>query len=84
VVLGLLVQSEHEFKMIEWWISGVFRKGGDVIYLADALIEIHDPKEGAHSKKGVGFVQSDVAEIGLILKKHLEFLDNTNKVKAVQ
>lgn len=64
-------------------ISGVFRKGGDVTYLPDALIEIHDPKSGSHVKKGVGFVHSDVAEIGLILKKHLEFLDNANRVEAV-
>jgi len=59
-------------------LSGLFRKGGDCTYLIDALIEINDPEKGSHVKPGVGFVNSDVAEIGLILRKHFKHLAALN------
>jgi hypothetical protein len=51
-------------------ISAVFRKGGDVRFLAEELKSIFDPK-GGHFKKGVGFVPSVVAEIGMVIEEHL-------------
>jgi hypothetical protein len=51
-------------------ISAVFRKGGNVAFLADELKAVHDPR-GGHFKKGHGYVPSLVAEIGMVLQEHL-------------
>lgn len=60
-------------------ISAIFRKGGDYKFLVKELLDIYDPKEGPHIKKGMGFVNSDVAEIGLILQQHIDYLDKRNE-----
>ena len=51
-------------------ISAVFRKGGDVSFLAEEMKAVFDPK-GGYFKKG-GYVPSLVAEIGQIIEKHLQ------------
>jgi hypothetical protein len=53
-------------------ISAVFRKGGDVTFLADELKSIFDPR-GGYWSKGT-YVPSLVAEIGNALEKHLKDL----------
>jgi hypothetical protein len=53
-------------------ISAVFRKGGDVTFLAEELKSIFDPK-GGYWSKGV-YVPSLVAEIGYVVEKHLKDL----------
>ena len=53
--------------------SAVFRKGGDVTFLADELKNIFDPR-GGHFSPGRGYVPSLVAEIGLALETHLRGL----------
>jgi len=51
-------------------ISAVFRKGGDVVFLADELKSVFDPA-GGYFKKGGVFMPSIIAEVGHILEKHL-------------
>ena len=51
-------------------VSAVFRKGGEVAFLADELKNVFDPK-GGYFKKGEGFVPSLVADIGGVIHKHL-------------
>ena len=50
-------------------ISAVFRKGGDVTFLAEELQAVFDPK-GGYWQKGK-FMPSLVAELGLVLDKHM-------------
>lgn len=52
-------------------ISAVFRKGGEINFLIDELKGVFDPKGGWFKKGGV-FVPSVVAEIGLIIERHLK------------
>ena len=51
-------------------VSAVFRKGGEVSFLAEELKEVFDPK-GGYFKKGEGYVPSLVADIGSVIHKHL-------------
>ena len=52
-------------------ISAVFRKGGDVTFLAEELKAVFDPK-GGYFKKGGRFMPSLVAEIGEAIETHLK------------
>lgn len=52
-------------------VSAVFRKGGDVTFLADELKQIFDPR-GGHRRKGGVYVPSLVAEIGYVIETHLK------------
>jgi hypothetical protein len=54
-------------------ISGVFRKGGNIIFLIDELKAVFDPK-GGYFKKGGLFMPSLVAEIGYVIEKHFIML----------
>lgn len=54
-------------------ISAVFRKGGDVTFLVEELLSVFEPS-GGYFKKGGKFIPSLVAEIGFVLKEHLESL----------
>ena len=54
-------------------ISAVFRKGGDVIFLAEELRSVFDP-HGGYFKKGGKFMPSLVAEIGDVLESHLRMI----------
>ncbi len=51
-------------------ISAVFRKGGDVTFLAEELRSVFDPR-GGYFKKGGKFMPSLVAEIGDVIEQHL-------------
>jgi hypothetical protein len=51
-------------------ISAVFRKGGEVAFLAEELRSVFDPK-GGYFKKGGRYMPSLVAEIGDVLAQHL-------------
>ena len=50
-------------------ISAVFRKGGDVAFLVEELKAVFDPRGGSW-RQGV-FVPSIVAELGIIVERHL-------------
>ena len=51
-------------------MSAVFRKGGDVAFLAEELQAVFDPK-GGYFKPGGRFVPSIVADIGAVVEHHL-------------
>lgn len=51
-------------------ISAVFRKGGDVKFLADELKCVHDPRGGHFNRSR--YIPSLVAEIGYVLEMHLK------------
>ncbi len=64
-------------------ISAVFRKGGDVHFIADELLQIYDPVGAYTSKRTYSGgkrkrFNSIEAEIGDIIKEHLEVLDVMN------
>jgi hypothetical protein len=52
-------------------MSAVFRKGGDVTFLAEELQAVFDPK-GGYFKSGGKFMPSIVAEIGAVIEHHLQ------------
>ncbi len=53
--------------------SAVFRKGGDVTFLAEELKAVFDP-HGGYFKRGGKFIPSVVAEIGDALEKHFTMI----------
>lgn len=53
-------------------ISAVFRKGGQVKFLADELKETFDPKGGYFKKNK--YIPSLVAEIGYVIEEHLKYI----------
>ena len=52
-------------------MSAVFRKGGDVTFLAEELQAVFDPK-GGYFRPGGKFMPSIVAEIGAVIEHHLQ------------
>lgn len=54
-------------------ISAVFRKGGDISFLVDELLSVYDPS-GGYFKKGGVFMPSLVAEIGSVIRRHLQVI----------
>ena len=54
-------------------ISAVFRKGGDVTFIVDELKSVFSPT-GGYFKKGHGFMPSLVAEIGVVIEKHMRLI----------
>ena len=52
-------------------MSAVFRKGGDVTFLADELRAVFDPK-GGYFKPGGRFMPSIIAEIGDVVAHHMQ------------
>ena len=52
-------------------ISAVFRKGGDITFMADEMKQVFDP-QGGYFKKGGKFMPSLVAEIGDVLETHMK------------
>ncbi len=52
-------------------MSAVFRKGGDVTFLAEELQAVFDPK-GGYFKPGGKFMPSIVGEIGAVIEHHLQ------------
>src|SRR3990167_104051 len=51
-------------------MSAVFRKGGDCTFLVEELKAVFDPR-GGYLKKGGVYMPSIVAEIGVVLGRHL-------------
>jgi hypothetical protein len=51
-------------------MSAVFRKGGDVTFLAEELSAVFDPK-GGYFKPGGKFMPSIIAEIGDVIAHHM-------------
>ncbi len=51
-------------------MSSVFRKGGDVTFLAEELQAVFDPR-GGYFKSGGKFMPSLVAEIGAVIEHHM-------------
>ena len=52
-------------------MSAVFRKGGDVVFLAEELQAVFDPK-GGYYKPGGKFMPSIIADIGAVIEHHLQ------------
>ncbi len=52
-------------------MSAVFRKGGDVTFMAEELQAVFDPK-GGYFKPGGRFVPSIVADIGAVIEHHFK------------
>ena len=52
-------------------MSAVFRKGGDVTFLAEELQAVFDPK-GGYFKSGGKFMPSIIAEIGDVIAHHMQ------------
>ena len=61
-------------------ISAVFRKGGDISFLVEELLSVYDPS-GGYFKKGGVFMPSLVAEIGSVIRRHLQSLGMMDKHK---
>ena len=61
-------------------ISAIFRKGGDVTFLADEMKAVFDP-QGGYFKPGGRFMPSIVAEIGFALESHMKMI---GLIKEVQ
>ena len=51
-------------------ISAVFRKGGDVTFLVEELKAVFDPRGGWFKPGGI-YVPSIIAELGIIVERHL-------------
>lgn len=51
-------------------MSAIFRKGGDVTFMAEELQAVFDPK-GGYFKPGGKFMPSIIAEIGAVIEHHL-------------
>jgi hypothetical protein len=52
-------------------ISAVFRKGGDVTFLAEEMKAVFDPR-GGYFKAGGIYMPSIVAEIGAVIEQHMK------------
>jgi len=64
-------------------ISAVFRKGGEFSFLVEELESVFDPKGGYYKPGSKGkYMNSIVAEIGYVLKLHLDYLDK-QKLKDI-
>ena len=64
-------------------MSAVFRKGGDVTFLAEELQAVFDPK-GGYFKPGGKFMPSIVAEIGAVIEHHLQKIGLMEKEELSQ
>lgn len=65
--------------------SAVFRQEMDCGFLIDEYKEVIDPDGGGYLRKGV-FIPSLVAEIGMVIEKHLDYVNeiNTRKDKNIE
>jgi hypothetical protein len=52
-------------------VSAVFRKGGDVTFLAEEMKAVFDPR-GGYFKAGGVYMPSIIAEIGSVIEEHLK------------
>jgi len=60
-------------------ISAIFRKGDDINFLVEELKSVFDPR-GGYYKKGGKYVNSLVAEIGLVIEEHLKNIGSGNVI----
>jgi hypothetical protein len=51
-------------------ISAIFRKGGEIKFIADELKQVFSPT-GGYFAKGHGYIPSVVAHLGIIIEAHL-------------
>ncbi len=61
-------------------ISAVFRKGGDVTFLADELKAVFDPR-GGYWKSGGTYMPSIIAELGYVVEEHLQTIGLLKKAE---
>ncbi len=61
-------------------MSAVFRKGGDVTFLAEELQAVFDPK-GGYFKPGGKFMPYIIAEIGAVIEHHMQKIGLLEKEK---
>jgi hypothetical protein len=54
-------------------ISAVFRKGGDITFLAEEMKAVFDPR-GGYFKAGGVYMPSIVAEIGAVIEQHMKMI----------
>jgi hypothetical protein len=52
-------------------VSAVFRKGGDVTFLAEEMKAVFDPR-GGYFKAGGVYMPSIIAEIGSVIEEHMK------------
>ena len=52
-------------------LSAVFRKGGDITFIAEEMKAVFDPR-GGYFKAGGVYMPSIVAEIGAVLEQHMK------------
>ena len=64
-------------------MSAVFRKGGDVTFLAEELQAVFDPK-GGYFKSGGRFMPSIIAEIGDVIAHHMQKIGLMQKEELSQ
>ena len=64
-------------------MSAVFRKGGDVTFLAEELQAVFDPK-GGYFKPGGRFMPSIIAEIGDVIAHHMRKIGLMEKEELSQ
>jgi len=64
-------------------MSAVFRKGGDVTFLAEELQAVFDPK-GGYWKPGGKFMPSIIADIGAVIEHHLRKIGLMEKEELSQ
>lgn len=70
-------------------ISATFRKSGEVRFMTNELLQVCDPTGGHWTKKGANgeksrFMPSLVAEIGLCLENHFDYIDFLNKCEEIR
>jgi len=64
-------------------MSAVFRKGGDVTFLAEELQAVFDPR-GGYFKPGGKFMPSIIADIGAVIEHHLRKIGLMEKEELSQ
>jgi hypothetical protein len=64
-------------------MSAVFRKGGDVTFLAEELQAVFDPR-GGYFKPGGKFMPSIIADIGAVIEHHLQKIGLMEKEELSQ
>lgn len=70
-------------------ISAVLRKGGEVRFIADELMQVFDANGGHWTKKGSNgekprFMTSLIAEIGMCLANHFNYIDDLNHIETIR
>ncbi len=67
------LEAQQYMTALTRMMSAVFRKGGDVTFIVNELKEVYDPR-GGYIIPGGGYMPSIVAEIGVVIERHLSSL----------